>query len=214
MSHLKPTNVRECKEVADAYQAIAGFFDYYALVQARKRLQDCMATAHSRWGCKGPEASGVLYFFEQLDTLMNAAFVLVQYGSRRPEALREGGDAPDLTGFSDYCGWVPRYTPWDYFPRHLSAGEYGDPYRALRKVATRYDRHEWKDIFRILIYSVLGRERLQDFDEGLNTHRLYLLLNKLLEATHLIEVRAITEVDGRVQKKWRGQPVAVREEPV
>ena len=45
-------------------------------------------------------------------------------------------------------------------------------------------------------------------DIDLDALRLYLLLSKLIEAAHLIEVRAINEIGGEPRQKWRGQPVA------
>lgn len=44
-------------------------------------------------------------------------------------------------------------------------------------------------------------------DIDLDALRLYLLLSKLIEAAHLIEVRAINEIGGEPRHKWKGLPV-------
>jgi hypothetical protein len=86
--------------------------------------------------------------------------------------------------------WFPpqRY-PWDFFPRHLSKKEFLDPYKALEKFASFRNIDQWKQVIRDLAIHALSEIPLNEFDDSNSILRTYIHLNKLIEATHLIEIR-------------------------
>jgi len=82
-------------------------------------------------------------------------------------------------------------TPWDFFPRHLSHQEFLIPYKALKKVVHYKSREEWKDILKTILQHALSPNSIYEFDDGIDLLKIWLLLHKLIEASHLVCVRAL-----------------------
>ncbi|MFC0771393.1 hypothetical protein [Terrimonas alba] len=99
-------------------------------------------------------------------------------------------------------GWHRASTPWDYFPRHLSTTEFKDPYKPLRKFTRYRPLNKWREILKELCHHALSPTSIHEFDDGTSMIRTWLHLHKLLEATHLIEVRTIGDEE-QPRKKWK-----------
>ncbi|MEI9911758.1 MAG: hypothetical protein WDO71_20180 [Bacteroidota bacterium] len=108
-----------------------------------------------------------------------------------------------LTKYETYCGWHKGDTPWQFFPRHLSQKEFLDPWKALQKIRRYKNVEEWKEQLRDLLHEALSDSVLDNGMSGEEALDTWLLLHKLLEATHLIEVRAIKEDKDGPRPKWK-----------
>jgi hypothetical protein len=201
MSHY---NV-ESPEVQHAYIAIAEFFDAYSLSAARYYTQRVITAAGSYHSWKG-DPSDVLFFIEKMEALVSAALTLRSEEAERQAALvtLAAGEAPLLTAYTQYCGRHYKSDPWYFFPRSLTRKEWANPYRVFAKLAARGGRKKWRFRLRELQFFALSISSINESDEvDLNTLQLYLLLTKLIDAAHLIDVRAITEIGGERRLKWK-----------
>ncbi len=85
---------------------------------------------------------------------------------------------------------------WDYLPRMLNASEYKNPYLVFKRFFKDYNVGQWKAaINEVLDYAFARYADPCD----LNLLLIYLQLTKLMEAAHLIDVREITHVGGRLK---------------
>lgn len=143
------------------------------------------------------------------------AFVLSDNGTSRTKAILKPDrtESLDVTGYPSYCGWHTGYEAWHFFPRALSEKEYCDPYRALKKVAANRSHKQWMECFRTIVFYTVNTKGYREWLEEEDPLEVYMLLNKLLEACHLIDVRAIDEVDGIPRRKWKdkGQQAATEQ---
>jgi len=173
---------------------MAGFFSAYSMPQAIKQIESATRSAGSGkvWDRRSP--ADLLYFFEKLEELFGAVFIIIDSRNKKQEAILEENNGEEvwlLTRYETYCGRHRDSTPWDFFPRHLSHQEFLNPYRALKKVMY-YKRHEeWKDILKTILQHALSPNSIYEFDDGIDLLKIWLLLHKLIEASHLLQTRIL-----------------------
>lgn len=197
----------EPPEVQAAYISIAEFFDTYALAVALHRLRYVLTVADSYKHWPGTP-SDVLYFCKKLETLVGAAITISKYGRKREAALTPlaANEAPNLADEKTYCGWHYRWQSWYYVPRHITKKEWANPYRVFKAV-TRLHRHKgWKVLLKEMQWHALSTSAYSEGDGSLSALQLYFLLAKLIEAAHLVDVRAVNEIGGEPRPKWKGSP--------
>lgn len=198
----------ESPKVQHAYITIAEFFGTYSLVDARRYLEKMLKTAASfHYWRDNP--SNVLFLFEKLEGLTMAALTIHREGSERQDAVISlaQDEVPTLTAYRQYCGWHHKSDPWYFFPRSLSPKEYANPYSVFKQVAAKGGRKQWRFVLRELQFYTLSTSSLNESEDvALDALRLYLLFSKLLEAAHLVDVRAINEIGGEQRPKWKGLP--------
>lgn len=186
------------------YQTIDTFFDTFDLPSSTKLLQKLIITADAEKTWKGVPADA-LCFTSRLEDLITAVFELVQQYNYQDEVIIQDEQREEtwmLTVYETYCGWHTGKTPWDFFPRHLSKKEFLNPNRVLDKFTGYKTLSEWKYLLNDLLSHALSHERITEFDTGNNLLVSAQLLHKLLEATHLIEVRQSTP-QPKPRSKWK-----------
>lgn len=172
------------------YLVIHEFFELFTLPFARDYLLSAIRAAESSHIWNKGTSTDLLYFFESLEALLPAVYSIVKSGHKTKKILVPGtAHAPDLTQYHFYCGTYDQHEPWDYFPRSLSAKEYRDPYKALQKFTSGASKKEWKENIRYLLSYALGVSSLSELGVNLELFRITELLQKMLEACHLIYVR-------------------------
>lgn len=202
--NTSPYNKLESLKIQAGYAEISDFFSAYSLAQARKYLQKILKASNANRK-SGIDVSNILYFFERLQQLYAASMLIHQSGLQRDTAIITPTEdqAPDLTNYPQYCGWHFRQASWYYTPRSLSEKEYFNPYKVFKKLEAFASEETWKFIFNELRDYTFLKGSFSDAGDNYNILEIYILLNKLLEACHLIDVRAITELDGRPRPKWK-----------
>lgn len=192
------------------YQTIDNFFDIYDLPAAQKMLTLCIKTACSDHVWKHLPAN-VLFFTEQLTILSKAAIQIIQeYSYIKEVEIEDQNEVWMLNQYAVYCGWCKHRTPWDYFPRHLSKKEFLDPYRALQKFAAFHNAGQWKKVISNIRYYALSHESVFEVVHRNSFITTWHHLHKLLDATHLIEIRQSIP-QPKPRRKWH-PPVAEKEQ--
>ena len=147
--------------------------------------------------------ANVLFFTEQLSILTKAAIKIIQeYNFKKEIEAETNINLWMLNQYQTYCGWCKHRTPWDYFPRHLSKKEFLDPYMALEKFTNYHTPRQWKKIIDNIRYYALSYESIFEILDKPNFIGTWLHLHKLLDATHLIEVRQ-TDPQTKPRPKWQ-----------
>lgn len=186
------------------YQTIDSFFDCFDLPASIRLLRKMIRTADKSKMWKGVPANA-LYFTTRLEDLITAVFELLQQYDYKEEVILKEDQLPalcTLTAFETYCGWHTGKTAWDFFPRHLSKKEFLNPYIALEKCTKHHSLAEWKYLINDILMHALSIEGISEFDQEESILDTWLHLHKLLEATHLIEVRQSTP-QPKPRRKWR-----------
>jgi hypothetical protein len=202
--NTSPHTTLESLKIQAGYAEISEFFSAYSLAQARKYLQKILKASNANRS-SGMNPSSILYFFEKLQQLYVASMLIHQSGLQRDAAIItvQEDTPPDLANYPQYCGWNVPNSPWYFIPRSLSEKEYFNPYKVFKKLDAYASEETWKYIFHELREYTFLKGSFSDAGDSYNILEIYILLNKLLEACHLIEVRAITELDGRPRPKWK-----------
>lgn len=177
-------------ELTISYSRIYEFFDAWALPYARNYLRKIIKTAFSEKSGKMPVAS-VFYFFEHLEHLTAATIFIGPHYDRSRSAILHKDTIIDLNRHEDYCGWSSKYQPWDYFPRFLTEKEYKNPYRVFCKM-DKSTMDEWKKRYKDLLEYCYLRGSFNESVKHPQAINLYIDLSKLIEAAHLVQVRAIS----------------------
>jgi len=199
------------------YQTIHSFFDAYGLVHARLILQELIKKADSEKSWNRSACCDVLFYTEKIIELIEAVFHIVNTYDQHEDVTLDKEAGEEIWLLKDYGSWCGSHrndTPWDFFPRHLSKKEFLDPYKALEKFTSFRNIDQWKQTIKDLAYHALSEVPLNEFDDSKSTLRTYIHLNKLIEATHLIEIRMrpATPKPHCKQKNSKAKSIKARQE--
>ena len=187
----KRTTTNESKKIQQAYTHISEFFDAWSMQQANRYLFKILQSAIDTKSTK-LNPSNVLYLFKTLDNLITAALHIQAAGAYRSKAIvqLDNTKLPDLTNHAQFFGRHRSSHPWQFIPRALGPKEYANPYRIFKKLAAFGNKQKWKFILNELQDYTFFNTSFAECGDELNIFTVYRLLHKLIEAAHLIEVRA------------------------
>jgi hypothetical protein len=179
-------------KTGDPYKYIEEFFSRAFLDHYRKYISSMLKAAYSDdyWAQSDP--GSLLRFQEQMLGLIKASHRFVKKGGnkvkRKKNALLDSESLGNDVDSSIFYGPNQKSTAWEYFPRSLSREEFLNPYKVYERFFEYKEIQTWVKEFKELISYALesfGNETGADFDY-LEIHRQ---LQKLVEASHLIEIR-------------------------
>ncbi len=192
-THTK-TVVIENNKSPKYYESIHIFFDSFTLPFARSYLLSSIKAAEGSGIWKKNAPTDLLFFFESLEKMVNSVYKIVEADSNIGKlVINKKKNLIDLTDCRLFCGTYDQHQSWDYFPRSLSAKEYFDPNKALQKFTCGASKKEWKENLRYILSYALGASSLSELGVNLELVRMSELLQKMLDACHLIDVR--TQLD-------------------
>lgn len=180
--------------ITDPYQVIAELFTFADIAFYRKLIKGVVSFTYRSNIYRKDDPGSLLYEFKMLESAINAAYLINKQKKESPIEV----DGYNLLNKNLYCG---RHVSneWDYFPRSLSVKEYKNPYLVFKNFFKYQKLDKWKkDLQEVLEYS------LYKYTDGLELELLdiYFHLTKLIEAAHLIDVREITHVGGRIKNRF------------
>lgn len=179
-------------EINNPLAAIKSFYEYIDFPTARKYMQLWFKFIFKDefWDERSPNS--LFYYYERVEALVEAAFLLSEYRpAKQPGViLQNDDDEIDLLNPLLYYPNSSKFNAWDYFPRHLSKKEFLNPYLVFRKIFKQYELYEWRYILHELLGKGLSMTQLEG-DDGFNILFVNRHLEKLLEASNLINIRAL-----------------------
>ncbi|SKA06699.1 hypothetical protein SAMN04488128_102571 [Chitinophaga eiseniae] len=187
------------EEIRDPFEVIHEYYSAHDMPRARQILNRWLASASmEKPGKLSP--SGLQFFYERTESLIEAAFLVEQLDNKGRKAViiqKEDEEEIDLMNPRLFCAWirqskgepVAHREVWDAFPRSLTYKEFLNPYLVLGKFFSFLTLGEWRELLRELFS--MGLSRRTFFDETLDFDMLGIrkYLEKLIEAGHLIDVR-------------------------
>ena len=172
---------------------IDSYFDSYDYTFAIARLSSCLKACSQKkiWSeRKNKCPSDLILFIEKTEGLIKCVFNILREKKFDTDAI--------IASYSDklildYCyanvHYPDEYSCWMYFPRHLSLKEFLNPYKAFQKIAMFGSKEEWIGILNGILHRALSPFGWEEYGESSDMLRIYLLLHKLLEASHLVHIR-------------------------
>jgi hypothetical protein len=176
------------------YALIQDFFSALSLPRYRKYIFSTLKAAGSAHYWKKEDPASLLYFQKKMEDLLDAAHLLLKKPlgkktERKKSVLRPESLAAAEIDQALYLDKSSGLSQWEAFPRSLSEKEFLNPRIAFEAFFRHRSLKEWKaDFGEIIFYALTPHscsEDLVDLDL-LKTNRL---LQKLIEAAHLIWVR-------------------------
>ena len=181
----------EDNDIHYAYSRIHYFFDVFGMSHALQYTESTLkaATTNKIWNDEDP--SGLLFFMEKLDILCSATFAIYYSNAERKEAvLDEPEDGqPNLLIAENFCDTYYKSSVWNNFPRNLTARQYHNPYKAIKRFCNCMSALEWKHFFKELTDNALTKHPDEEIFFSFNLLTIRLRLLQLIEACHLIDVR-------------------------
>jgi len=178
----------------DPYKTIGEFFSAASLEHYRKYISSMLKAAYSEDFWKKAAPGSLLFFQDRMLELICAAYLFVKKGKdrikRKKKAIVAGSAFDNGVDPSSYFGWHRKSAAWEFFPRYLTKDEFLNPYKAYERFFEYKDIQTWLKEFKEVISFALeafGNETGIDYDY-LEIHKQ---LQKLVEASHLVEVRVV-----------------------
>lgn len=185
------------EKIMDPNQVIAQFFTSGDIASYRKTIRKIVQAACSNRIYSKNNPGDLLYKFKMLESVINSAYLINQEKKKSPLLITQS----DAFSAELFAGSHAKTTAWDYFPRLLSWKEFSDPYLAFRRFFKFAAISRWKDDLNCLLDYSLGKTNLFEAGIDIDIFNIYLHLIKLVEAAHLVDVREIKHVDGRIKSR-------------
>lgn len=179
----------------DPYQVIASIFDHAHVAHYRDLISDLCLYNYLEEGYKKESLANLWWFMEGINCLLHASFVLSEYKNESPVRVGES----DLMDKRLYATSGDNLTCWHCFPRFLSQSEFKNPYLVFKDFFSSQSLAEWQESIRDLIFEacIAGEEYSEQ-----NVINIYIRVSKLFEAAHLINIREITHINGRLKYRF------------
>lgn len=173
------------------YGIIHNFFDYYGFRPAVKIAEQIIAFATDNrfWNKEAPYH--VVFFLEHLERLITTVFIIEKkrYHLKKAKLLISGDSKPDIHLKKNFVHPYQKGSAWEYFPRHLSAKQYADPYLSLEKFTAVYTKAEWEEILVDLREYALSKSSISGSYDACEILFIRKRILQLIEVCHLLEVR-------------------------
>ena len=193
---MQESTITETDAIKACYTAIHTFFDVFDLPSARKYILTSLLAANNNKLWKGQCPGDLIVFFEEFESLANAVKKIAACGCKRQSAIIQTGDennTPDYSRFELYCRKTDRLVYRMYFPKYLSAKEFFNPYKALKKAVWFLQADDFNDLFEYIVQYALSYDSFTDASLEWDTLKINIMLQKLTEAAYLLLVRTHTK---------------------
>ena len=192
-------------DITNPHRVISFYFSWSALPAQRANIRQIIAASikERHWSKGHPRM--LIHAGERLEKLIEAAYLIQREDDAvadnpsiiNPDEIRKDVVNPEL-----YCGWAAMFFPWDYFPRHLTKEEYINPYKALRKFFKYRSLPEWRGLIKELMDCALSPRSVYELGSYFNVIKISTMLQKIIEAAHLIEVRELMVAAGKKRSTY------------
>jgi hypothetical protein len=174
--------------IYDPYKVVTCCFENDSIVSYRKTIKKSLFFAEKKKIFHKGDPCNLVFDFKVFNSVVKAADSINRQ-NREPTSIISSTEFMDTRLYSRETRY---FTPWDFFPRHVTRKEYKNPYRALKIFFQYQSAQQWE----LTLHDVLDAA-LSSYGEetDLDLLSIYYYLLKLMEALHLIELRELTVVN-------------------
>lgn len=195
---MQESMIKETEDIKACYRAVHTFFDVFDLPSAREQILKSLLAANSNKIWKGKCPSDLIIFYEEFEFLTDAVKRVAASGCKRQAAIiktNDGNNAPDFNQFNLYCNKLDEPEHWLYIPKYLSAKEFMNPYKAIKKAAGFLQQRYCTGLFEHITQYALSHDSFIDASLEWDTLKINMMLQKLVEAAYLLLVRTYSKTD-------------------
>ncbi len=181
------------KEINFPFKVIDDFFEVRPIKEYRKYISSLLKASYGNSYWTKDDPAILLQFYENLSQLIEAAYII--YSNQSNEEVNgslladPGATKKEIIELTLYSEQNAPSANWDFFPRYVSEKEFINPYCVFIKFFQYHSLPEWrKELYNIVYYALISDSSFS-CGENIDYLSIYLLLQKLVEAAHLIQVR-------------------------
>lgn len=179
--------------ISQPMDTISNFFSIYHYPDAVRHLKRLikMIFENSKANNLDDHASEIIFFYENLIQLLEISWVITQQETSDTPATIEQQfeDQSQMLNPILYTPKAHRHLAFQFFPRNLSSDEFRNPYQVFPKLFKHYSLTEWKDQLNNIFHLAMSRYAGNVCSTETNLYILPRLLSKMIDASHLINVR-------------------------
>jgi hypothetical protein len=195
------TSVWFKEEISDPYQIIAEFFSAAGLSENRKIIKNLLLAANSKKTYNKDAPGDLLWHMKLFESVINAAYLINLEKKKSPLEIPNY----DLFNPNLFRGWGRDTCDWDFLPGSLSLKEYTNPYLVFKRFFKFQDLSKWKSTLQQILEFALIEDSAYEVGVDIDYLLIYLHLTKLIEASHLIDVREIYHIGGMIKDKFKAK---------
>ncbi len=182
--------------MSESYAVIEDFFSALSVSQYRKYILSVLQAANSVKLWKKEEPASLLYFQKKMEDLINTVHILVSKDKGRKSKKSKAVIDRPVTDEEQidpgyYLNKHRGQLQWEAFPRSLSKKEFLDPFLAFEHFFQYRTLKEWQKDLREIVFYALSPHSCAEDCVDFEFLKINELLQKLVEAAHLIWVREI-----------------------
>ena len=179
--------------VADPYQVMAEAFSTAGMPHLRGFIKKILHYSEEKEVYHTNSPGDVLFYMRVVRSLIEAGNVLKE---KKYGPIDVSGH--DAFNKNYYCSHYQLSNEWEQFPRFLSMKEFCNPYLVFKKFFTYQSVDEWLHDWEELVDCALSQ---CSGELNLEMIAIYTRLCKLVEATHLINVREVNHIGGMLKNR-------------
>ncbi len=193
------------EETSDPFIVLYNFFQMAHLPTVKKEISAWMETVNNGLIGRRHEASTLLTFYESLNKLIHAAFIIREMDHSNRPANLTGVLEPDKDHVPEtkYYALEGAKDTWELFPRSLSKEQFINPYLVFKDFFAFWSLTEWKEELHNMLHLSFSDSTLEDTGEVVDLLNIKSHLDQLVEACHLVLVRE-PEITERCRVKQTG----------
>jgi len=179
--------------VSDPYQVFAEVFSTNDIAHLRGFIKKILHYSEAQKVYAKEPPCDVLLSMKLIRSLIKAAHMLKEK-KNGPIDVSEH----DAFNKNYYCSHYQSSNEWEQLPRFLSMKEFCNPYRVFKKIFKYQSPDEWLHDWEELVDCALSQ---CSGELNLEMIAVYTHLCKLVEATHLINVREVNHIGGMLKNR-------------
>jgi len=179
--------------VSDPYQVLAEAFSTAGMPHLRSFIKKALHYSDAKKVYPENSPSDVLLYMRVVSSLIKAAHVLKEK-KKGPIDVSEH----DAFNKNYYCSHYQLSNEWEQFPRFLSMKEFCNPYRVFKRFFNYQILDEWLNDWKEVVDCALSQ---CSGELNLEMISVYTHLCKLVEASHLINVREVNHIGGMLKNR-------------
>ncbi len=172
--------------------SIHSFFDTYSLAAAIVQVEQSLeAATNNRPYKKGP-AYDMVYLYTNLQELYVPVIIGKGACTVKPKCKIKVGKEytqPDMQQYQHFVSRSHFANAWNCFPRHLTAQQYLNPNKAIKKFSAFLSQQEWEQVFKDIIKYALSNEAMSEEYTAYDILCIRMHILRFVEACHLLHVR-------------------------